>query len=125
MKLDYGVTILCRASAILIFLLLFSGVAWSAPHKLRVENPALAQSLVVRGGKLIADYGGFQVVEADDSILTNLDESRVERQDDFYEIKLNAKSLNTRSPTILALRKSAGNFSGRQLHLVQFAGPVK
>jgi hypothetical protein len=125
MKLDCGVTNLRRASAILIFLLLFSGVARSAPHKLRVTDSALAKSLVARGGKLIADYGGFQLVEADDSIFTNLDENRVERQDDFDEIKLNAKLLNTRASEIMALRKSAGNFSGKHLHLVQFAGPVK
>jgi len=119
------VTNLRRASAILIFLLLFAGAAWSAPHKLRVSDPALAQSLVARGGKLVADYGGFQLIEADDSILTNLDARRVERQDDFDEINLNAKSLNTRAAEIRALRKSAGNFSGKHLHLVQFAGPVK
>ncbi|HTA94517.1 MAG TPA: S8 family serine peptidase, partial [Verrucomicrobiae bacterium] len=112
---------------LLIFSVLFLSAASSqaAPHKLRVSDPALAQSLVARGGKLIADYGGFQLVEADDSVLANLDESRVERQDDFDEIKLNAKSLNTRTPEIRALRKSAGNFSGKHLHLVQFAGPVK
>jgi len=125
MKLDCGVTNLCRASAIFIFLLLFTGAAWSAPHKLRVSDPAMAQSLVALGGKLIADYGGFQLVEADDSILTNLNGNRVEWSDDFDEIKLNAASLNTRAAGVLALRKSAGNFSGKRLHLVQFAGPVK
>jgi hypothetical protein len=119
------VTNLRRAPAILFFLLMFAGVALGAPHKLRVSDPVLAQSLVARGGKLIADYGGFQLIEADDSILTNLDTRRAEWQDDFDEIKLNAKLLNTRASEILALRKSAGNFSGKRLHLVQFAGPVK
>jgi hypothetical protein len=116
---------LSRASAILFLLLMFAGSAWAAPHKLRVSDPALAKSLVARGGRLVADYGGFQLVEADDSILTNLDENRVERRDDFDEIKLNAKTLNTRAAEILALRKTAGNFSGKHLRLVQFAGPVK
>ncbi|HSY74778.1 MAG TPA: hypothetical protein VK810_04850, partial [Dongiaceae bacterium] len=73
---------------ILSALLLFSASSQAAPHKLRVSDPALAQSLVARGGKLIADYGGFQLVEADDAILTNLDSRRVERQDEFDEIKL-------------------------------------
>ena len=104
---------------------MFAGAARSAPHKLRVGDPELAQSLVARGGKLIADYGGFQLIEADDSILTNLDTRRVEREDDFDEIKLNAKILNTRNAQVQALRKSSGNFSGKRLHLVQFAGPVK
>jgi hypothetical protein len=119
------VTNLCRASAILFFLLVFAGAAWSAPHKVRVSDSALAQSLVARGGTLVADYGGFQLVEADDSILTNLDGNRVERRDDFDEIKLNAKTLNTRSAEIAAMRKPAGNFSGKHLRLLQFAGPVK
>ena len=114
-----------RAPAILVCLMLSAGAAWSAPHTLRVSDPALAQSLVALGGKLIADYGGFQLVEADDSILTNLDGNRVEQRDDFDEIKLNAKTLNTRAAEIAALRKPAGNFSGKHLHLVQFAGPVK
>ena len=118
-------TNLCRASAILFFLLVFAGAAWSAPHKVRVSDSALAQSLVARGGTLVADYGGFQLVEADDSILTNLDGNRVERRDDFDEIKLNAKTLNTRSAEIAAMRKPAGNFSGKHLRLLQFAGPVK
>jgi hypothetical protein len=125
MKLNCGVTILRRASAILIYLLLFACAARGAPHKLRVNDPALARSLVARGGKVVADYGGFQLIQADDVLLTNLDEARVQRQDDFDEIKLNAKSLNTRAAAIVALRKSAGNFSGKHLHLVQFAGPVK
>jgi hypothetical protein len=112
---------------LLIFsvLVLFAASSQAATHKLRVSDPALAQSLVARGAKLIVDYGGFQLVEADDSILTNLDSRHVERQDDFDEIKLNAKLLNTRTAEIMALRKSAGNFSGKHLHLVQFAGPIK
>ena len=105
--------------------MMFACSAWAAPHKLRISDQALAQSLVARGGRLIADYGGFQLIEADDSILTNLDTRHVEWSDDFDEIKLNAVSLNTRTAGVVALRKSAGNFSGKHLHLVQFAGPVK
>lgn len=102
-----------------------AGAALAAPHKLRVSDPALAKTIVARGGTLIAGYGGFQILEADDSALTNLDTQRIERQDDSDDIKLNTGVLNTRATAVLALRKPAGSFSGRHLHLVQFAGPVK
>ena len=102
-----------------------AGVALAAPRKLRVNDPALANAIVAHGGTLIADYGGFQIIEADDAVLTNLDARHAERQDDFDEIKLNTGILNTRSAEVRALRKSAGDFSGGHLHLIQFAGPVK
>ncbi len=97
----------------------------AAPHKLRVDDPGLAKAIVAHGGAMIADYGGFQIIEADDAVLTNLDPRFVERQDDYDVIKLNAGSLNTRAAEVRALRKPAADFSGRHLHLVQFAGPVK
>ena len=102
-----------------------AGVAVAAPHKLRVNDPALAKTIVASGGTLIADYGGFQIIEADDAALTNLDKRNVEQQDVFDEIKLNTGILNTRAAAVRALSKSVGNFSGGRLHLVQFAGPVK
>ena len=97
----------------------------AAPHKLRVNDSALAKSLVAHGGKLVADYGGFQIIQADDTVLTNLDVSRVEREDEFDAIRLNAARLDTRTAEVRALRKPAGAFAGKRLHLVQFAGPVK
>jgi hypothetical protein len=116
---------------LLFVLVLFSsaGVVWAAPHKWRVNDPALAKSLVARGGKLIADYGGFQLIQADDSaLIPQSGTSRMENEDEYDAIELNAVRLDTRavSPTAgRALRKSAGSFAGKHLHLVQFAGPVK
>jgi hypothetical protein len=108
-------------------LVLFSlaGAALAAPHKMRVDDPALAKAILARGGTLIADYGGFQIIEADDSAATNLDARRVEREDDFDSIKLNTGTLNTRAAAVLSLWKPSGSFSGKRLHLIQFAGPVK
>jgi hypothetical protein len=99
--------------------------ATGAPVKWRVSDPALAKTIVARGGKLVADYGGFQIIQADDATLTNLNFSRMEAQDDFDVVELNAARLDTRTAEIRALRKPAGAFAGRRLHLVQFAGPVK
>ena len=103
----------------------FASAAWAAPHKWRVGDSTLAKSLVARGGKLIADYGAFQIIQADDTALTNLDASRMENEDEYDAIKLNAARLDTRAAEIQALRRPAGAFAGKRLHLIQFAGPVK
>jgi hypothetical protein len=104
---------------------LFAGAALGSPHKWRVTDSALARSLVANGGKLIADYGGFELIQADDTALTNLDASLVENEDEFDAIKLNAARLDTRTAEIQALRRPVGAFAGKRLRLVQFAGPVK
>jgi hypothetical protein len=59
------------------------------------------------GGKLIADYGAFQIIQADDTALTNLDASRMENEDEYDAIKLNAARLDTRAAEIQALRRPA------------------
>jgi len=118
--------VLPRRLGLILFLVLgFTVAARAAQHKWRVSDPALAGSMIAHGAKLIADYGGFQLLEADDSVSTNFISPRIEQEDDFDEIKLNAAVLDTRTPPIQALRKSAGNFPGKHLHLVQFIGPAK
>ena len=89
--------------------------AAGAPVKWRVSDSKSAQTLVARGGKLIADYGGFKIIQADDSALTNLDDSRIEREDEFDAIELVAARLDTRAASRTAgrvLRKPAGTFKG-------------
>ena len=55
---------------------ILSGPLESGPHKWRVNDPDLAKTLIANGGKLVADYGSFQLIQADDPALTNLDSSR-------------------------------------------------
>ena len=109
----------------LLAVLMTASAAPASPHKVRVSDPALAESLVARGGKLVADYGSFRLIEADDVALTNVDTSRAELEDEFDVVELNAKPLNTRAPETKALRRVVGGFAGKRLHLVHFAGPVK
>ena len=99
--------------------------ASARPHKLKVHNPALAASLLAQGGRLIADYGSFQLVETDDPSSANGNKANAEVADEFDFIQLNAGHLDTRAPEIAALRQAVGNFKGKRLHLVQFAGPLK
>lgn len=100
-------------------------MASAAPHKIRVDDPALANALVAQGGKVIANYGAFTAVEADDAALAHVNTNRLEIADGWNFIELNARLMDTRAPEIKALRKPRGTFTGKRLHLVQFAGPLK
>ena len=96
----------------------------AARHKLQVRDPALAAAIAAAGGRLIADYGGYQLFDAPASF-TNLPPEKVEVRDDYNSILLNASRLDSSRPETQALRKTVGAFPGKRLHLVQFAGPVQ
>jgi uncharacterized repeat protein (TIGR01451 family) len=115
---------LCRLFLSLI-VLCFSGFAFGAPHKVRVSYPALAKLLIDRGGRQIADYGAFQLIETDDPTPALANPNRAEAADDFDVIELNSRRLNTRAPEVQAQRKIVGAFAGKKLHLVHFVGPIK
>jgi PKD repeat protein len=114
-----------------ILCLVHVAAVWSAPntkgtHKIRVHDPALAADLVKDGGELIADYGAFQVLRIDDSLVSSVaGKERVESLDTQDAIELNAGKLDTTALEIQALRKPVALKAGKHLHLVQFAGPLK
>src|SRR5450756_561055 len=97
----------------------------AGPHKLRVTDRALADSLIAQGGKLLTDYKSFQIVKVEETPSAKIASGRAQLVDNYNSIQLNAKSLDTRAPEIQALRKGSGTFAGRRLQLVQFVGPVK
>ena len=99
--------------------------AAAAPQKVRVDDPALAKTLLARGGKTIADYGGFQLLEMDSPQLTAKEAAHAQVDADADFIELHASRLDTRTAAVKAKRVARGLFVGKQLHLVQFAGPVK
>ena len=112
-----------RASALALIL---AAVTLSAQaHKFRVADPALAEALRLQGAQLAGDYGGFQILQSDHSTLTRPGDARVQLVDQFDFIQLKAKRLDTRAPELRALRRKAGPFAGRRLHLIQFAGPIQ
>ncbi|MDX2032352.1 MAG: S8 family serine peptidase, partial [Blastocatellia bacterium] len=89
-------------------------------HKLRVRDAAVAAELVARGGRLVADYGAFQVIE------TEAPTSRrdgIEICDEQNLLLLNAGALDTRKAARNA--EEGIDAGGKGLRLVQFAGPVK
>ncbi len=104
--------------------LIVAATAGAQSHKLRVNDPALAKSLLEGGGKLVADYGSFQIMETDVAVLTNAASDQAEMEDRDNIIELNARPLDTRTPEMRALRNAAATFTGKRLHLVHFAGPI-
>src|SRR5262245_53680375 len=104
------------------------GSAKIAPHrqKVRVHDPELAQQLSQQGAELIADYGSFQLFRVDDALArTAFPHPGAEKADHQNIIALNARHLDTTTDEVKALRKSVLPSSGKRLHLVQFAGPIK
>jgi PKD repeat protein len=95
-------------------------------HKVRVNDPALAQKLSQQGAELIADYGSFQFFRVDDNLAQTLaNHSGAENENHQNIIALNARPLDTTASEIKALRKAVAPSSGKRLHLVHFAGPIK
>ncbi len=98
------------------------GVAFG--HKVQVADPEARARVAQNGGRLLADYGSYQLYEVpsvDPSVLTR---RGTEARDDYDFIHLNAQSLDTSKAEIKALRKPLAAFRGKQMHLVQFTGPV-
>ncbi len=108
----------------LLFCLMTPVSLHAAGHKLRVDDPAVAKAIQDKGGKLIADYGGYQLLEIEDA-KEFLQHTGVAARDEENVIELHARRIDTRAPETQRLRGQARQFAGRQLHLVQFAGPVK
>jgi len=107
-----------------LFFLLALTPAGAEARKVRVSQPEVARELLAHGGKLIADYDGFQIIETEVSV-AGLPQGGVGLEADPDVIELNAQRLSTRSGGWRAARPVVRRFHGRKFHLVQFAGPIK
>lgn len=100
----------------------------SGRHKLRVSDPRLVAQLINQGARLIADYGSFQILSADENTAQKVTKNdSVSFRDEDNLILLNAGTLDTSSSDLQQQRAWTGKFSTGEasLHLIQFAGPVK
>ena len=113
-----------RFSAILICLLALSLSVQAQNQKLRVEDGPTAERMLSRGGKLVADYGTFKIIQADAASVAG-ETNRVESAEESNFIELHAARVDTRTTAAKALRQVHGSFRGQHLHLIQFAAPVK
>ena len=99
------------------------GVASVGGHKIEVRDAAAAQAVVAQGGRLIADYGGFQLYNVPQ--ISGPLPGSCEMRDGYNSILLNAGHVNTSKAEVQALRKTVGAFGGKRMHLIQFVGPVQ
>lgn len=91
--------------------------------KIDVRDRALAARLISGGARLIADYGSYQLLEADAAQTAALPQAAV-RRDEYDRILLNTGALDTTQAGVQSARGVTGA-EGRRLYLVQFAGPIQ
>lgn len=97
-----------------------------APIKLHTGSPRVAAWLEREGARLVADYGGFQILAAPAGAAAALAAaSGAGILDEMDVIELNSGWLRTATPEAQAGRAPIPPFAGRRLHLVQFAAPVR
>ena len=84
------------------------------------------EEIEAQGGRLVADYGGYRLLEVDPSLARQLSgRPGVDVRADDSLIFLNAGTIDTDSGSAQVQRRTLQSFSGRQLHLVQLVGPVR
>jgi len=93
----------------------------------QVSDDETAQKMESQGAKLVADYDTFKVYEASTAALESLaSDSQVQVRDEDNLIQLNAGAIDTTKSEVQASRAVEGEaFSGKRMHLIQFAGPIK
>ncbi len=97
----------------------------ASAHKVQVRDSATAKSIVSDGGRLLADYGSYQLYQVD-QVRTGLVQSgAVEIRDDGNLVRLNAATIDTSAAIVPAARQATSSNRGNRMHLVQFVGPVK
>ena len=93
----------------------------AAKVRLSSDSP-VTRALAIPG----IEYGSFRVVDVDPATAAALVSAGAgELVEDADRILLNAEVVDTTTPAAKALQRSVGSFSGKRLHLVQFAGPIK
>ena len=93
--------------------LMIVSVAVAVPHKWRVEDPSLARSMLAQGGRLVADYGSFQILETDQAPAAGAGPAGAQLEDNLNLIRLNARVLDTRDSAMQSLRRPVAALPGR------------
>lgn len=95
-------------------------------HYLQViKDPIIENEILAGGGRLVADYGSFQVFIVAQISAALASNPMVEVRDDNGIIFLNSGKLDTASLRSGGLFAITGSFEGKRLHLIQFAGPLQ
>src|ERR1043166_804830 len=97
-----------------------------AKRIVRVSNAQLATKLLQQGHRVIADYGGYKIMEVDASS-ADLKGAKdgIEDCDHYNRIELRSGAIDTSGSAQTPATQALNTFTGKRLHLVQFAGPIK
>src|SRR5882724_11991072 len=102
------------------------GQTGSAAHKLSVRDRQLAESLKDRGARVVADYGNFVLLEANDALANSVaGNASAQVVDHNNLILLNAKTIDTTTREAQSIRGAGTVKSGNQMRLIQFKGPIQ
>ena len=95
-------------------------------HKIQLQDPELASRIKAEGGRVIADYGDYQLLDVNDETADALSKKKQgELHDEYNVVLLNAGPIDTTDQEFEKKTLQLQAFSGARLHLVQFAGPIK
>jgi hypothetical protein len=92
---------------------------------LRVKSPWVAQAVEQAGGRRLADYGSFSLMECDAATAESFSGSDLVEVVDAYRIKLRTGSIDTALPSTATTHHPPGEPAGKGLRLVQLVGPVQ
>lgn len=95
-------------------------------HKVKVSDETTEREVEARGGRKVADYGGFKVFEVDSAAVQALGRQRgIEVRDEDNLLMLKAGAIDTATPEAQSRRAAGEPPAGKRMHLVQFVGPIK
>ena len=93
--------------------------------QVRVRDPQVAAEVLRRGGRLVQDYGGFQLFALSPRVVAQLP-GGAERLDGHDLVLLNSGAIQTTAPVAgEAPVANAETVEGRRTHLVQLVGPTR
>ncbi len=95
-------------------------------HKVRTDDEQTARALESAGGRLVADYEGFRIYEVSSAVANSFaTRNGAHLADDNNVVLLNSGAIDTTTPEAQAMRSAGSAGGGKQMRLVQFAGPIR
>ena len=95
-------------------------------HKVSVTDRQLVANLTTQGGRVVADYGSFVLMNVSDSAAASLaGNHNAQVVDSYNQVLLNSGTIDTSTVASQAARAISNAGSGKQMRLVQFAGPIR
>jgi subtilisin-like proprotein convertase family protein len=99
-----------------------------ARHKVTASDEKSAAALQAQGARLIADYGGYKLFDVSSDLAAKSQGlAGLETVDENNLLLLNSGAIDTTTSEAQDMRglKGGGVTAGKQMHLIQFAGPIQ